>query len=136
MKTTWIIHYVYDGCHVNYHTHGLNRYGSLELELNMMLVPEQAKLFINLIGEKIAGGKRYQSGDRVDDIFTLPFYLLETSPIQGTFEGERVLRIIFCDPQYKFPWDMECKKNYRDQLSTSELCEMKKLLKHRNDFLS
>lgn len=105
---TWIIHHVCDGQRMSYHTHGLDQYGSLELELNLMLVQKQAMLFINLIGESIAGGKKYQSGERVEDIFSVPFYLFETTPIHQSFEDERVLRIIFCDPQFKFPWEQGC----------------------------
>lgn len=125
---TWLIHHVCDGQIMSYHTHGLDQYGSLELELNLMLKPEQAGQFINLIGLSIAEGKRYRSGDCVKDIFTLPFYLLETDPIHGTYGGERVLRIIFCDPSFHFPWDAECDLHYRIQLSEVEIMEMKHLL--------
>lgn len=124
----WIIHQVCDGQHMSFHTHGLNLYSSLELELNLLLVPKQAMQFINLIGMSIAEGKHYTSGERVDDIFTLPFYLLETSPIHGTFDGERVLRIIFCDPQMKYPWDAGCDLRYQAQLAESEIQEMRQLL--------
>lgn len=126
---TWIIHQVCDGQRMSYHTHGLNEYGSLELELNLMLVPAQAADFINLIGESIATGKRYQSGDRVDEIFTVPFYLFETTPVHGSFKGETVLRIVFCDPQFLFPWELGCHEEYRHQLDEKDISQMKCLLK-------
>lgn len=125
---TWIIHHVCDGQRMSYHTHGLDKYKSLELELNLMLEPTQAALFINLIGASISAGKRYRSGERVENIFTVPFYLFETLPIHESTEGERVLRIIFCDPQFKFPWDQDCEERYQRQLSSMEISEMKQLL--------
>jgi len=56
---TWTIHNICDGKQFTYHTYGLNVYGSLELELNLPLIPKQAALFINLIAKDIAEGKRY-----------------------------------------------------------------------------
>ena len=53
MTPTWIIHFIPCG-QPSYHTHGLNRYGSLELELNLPLEPRQAMLFINLIANEVA----------------------------------------------------------------------------------
>ena len=52
MTPTWIIHFIPCG-QPSYHTHGLNRYGSLELELNLPLEPRQAMLFINLIANEV-----------------------------------------------------------------------------------
>lgn len=128
MNCTWIIHQICDGESITYHTHGLDEYGSLELELNFALAPEQAGLFMNLIASSIAEGRRYHSGQCVTEIFTLPFYLFETSPIEGTFQGERVLRIIFCDEGAKFPWDIGCNPDYRNQLFDIEIREMEQIL--------
>lgn len=81
MKPTWIMHFIPCG-QPSYHTHGLNEYGSLELELNLPLEPRQAMQFINLIANEVAErGKRYRSGDREDDVFNFPFYLFETAPL-------------------------------------------------------
>lgn len=69
MKCTWIIHQVCDGERLTYHTHGLKKYGSLELELNLFLNPQQAGQFVNLIAQTVADGKKYHSGQRVDGYF-------------------------------------------------------------------
>ena len=53
MTPTWIIHFIPCG-QPSYHTHGLDRYGSLELELNLPLDLQQATLFINLIANEVA----------------------------------------------------------------------------------
>ncbi len=53
MIPTWIIHYI--PCdQSSYHTHGLDAYGSLELELNLPMTPRRAGLFINLVANEIA----------------------------------------------------------------------------------
>ncbi len=130
MKPTWIIHFIPCG-QPSYHTHGLDRYGSLELELNLSLVSRQAGQFINLIASQVAEkGKRYRSGDREDDVFTIPFYLFETSPIQPSKDNDRVLRILFCDPNGRYPWEPGCEAPYSEQLNAAEKQEMAQLLKN------
>lgn len=130
MNCTWIIHCVFDETTVAYHTHGLKRYGSPELELNLPLEQKQAGMYINLIAEQISKGKRYISGDKETEIFTLPFYLLETRPIFGE-KNELVLRIVFPDPQVKYPWDGGCEPIYANQLSFREILLMKRLLQYK-----
>ena len=63
MKLTWIIHFIPCG-KPSYHTHGLDQYGSLELELNLPLQPRQATQF-SLAGRPIARrNKVLQMGDQ------------------------------------------------------------------------
>lgn len=128
MKPTWIIHGILCD-RPSYHTHGLDRYGSLELELNLPLMQTQAVLFINLIASEIAEkGKRYQSGDREEDIFNVPFYLFETDASQPSRPHDRVLRILFCDPAGRYPWEPECAPDYAGQLNETEKALMRALL--------
>ena len=80
MKPDWIIHYILAD-RPSSHTHGLDRHGSLELELNLPVPQEKAQMILNLLGLEITEkGKCYRSGDREDDIFTLPVYFFETTP--------------------------------------------------------
>ncbi len=131
MTPTWIIHFIPTE-QPSYHTHGLNEYGSLELELNLPLEPRQAMQFINLIGNEVAErGKRYCSGEREDDVFNFPFYLFETVPVQPSRDNDRVLRILFCDPAGKYPWEPECKAPYSTQLDATEKQAMAALLAKR-----
>ena len=133
MTPTWIIHFV--PCdQSSYHTHGLDTYGSLELEINLPLAPHQAGIFINLVANEVAEkGKRYRSGDREDDVFNLPFYLFETVPIQPSRDGDRVLRILFCDPAGKYPWESECEAPYSGQLNLEEKRAMIALFQERQE---
>lgn len=131
MKPTWIIHFI--PCEkLSYHTHGLDQYDSLELELNLPLQEHQAMQFINLIANEVAEhGKRYRSGDREDDVFSLPFYLFETAPIQPSKENDRVLRILFCDPAGRYPWEPDCEVPYSEQLDADEKLAMRALVEAR-----
>lgn len=133
MIPTWIIHYI--PCdQSSYHTHGLDAYGSLELELNLPMTPRRAGLFINLVANEIAEkGKRYRSGDREDDVFNLPVYLFETAPVRPSRDNDRVLRILFCDPAGKYPWESDCGAPYSDQLNSQEKQVMTALLQERKE---
>ena len=133
MNPTWIIHFI--PCdQSSYHTHGLDAYGSLELELNLPLTAHRAGLFINLVANEIAEkGKRYRSGDREDNVFNLPFYLFETTPIRPSRDNDRVLRILFCDPAGKYLWEPGCTVPYSDQLDLEEKRAMIALLQGQKE---
>ena len=48
MKPDWIIHYILDAWPSS-HTHGLSRYGGLELELNLPVSQEKAMMILKAI---------------------------------------------------------------------------------------
>ena len=52
MKPDWIIHYILAD-RPSSHTHGLDRRGSLELELNLPVPQEKAQMILNLLGLEI-----------------------------------------------------------------------------------
>lgn len=135
MKPDWIIHYIL--CErPSSHTHGLDRYGSLELELNLPVSQEKACMILNLMGNEIAEkGKRYHSGDREDAVFTLPCYLLETTPATPDSQFTRVLRVLICDPKGKYPWEPGCEYGYAQQLNDREKYEMRKLCRMHSNIL-
>ncbi|MDF2879985.1 MAG: hypothetical protein K0R54_542 [Clostridiaceae bacterium] len=117
-KPTWIVHQVFDVPEANggivYHTHGLNEYDVLELELNLPLEPKQATQFINLIGLEIVNGKKFNDGDFDQTIFSCKIAFKEVTGIQGN--GEENLRIIFPDKNFKFPWEEGCNEPYKSQI--------------------
>ena len=114
-KPTWMIHGVCGGGNTVYHTHGLNEYGSLELELNLSLEKNQACQFINLIGLEIANGKKFKDGDFDDTIFNCKIAFKE---VEGIYEeNQKCLRVIFPDTNYKFPWEDGCEEPYKWQIS-------------------
>lgn len=125
MKPDWIIHYIIGG-QPSSHTHGLNKYGSLELELNIPFDQRTVGMLLNLIGLEIATKhKRYQSGDRETDVFNWPIYFLETAPVIPDGNADRILRVLVCDPGGKYPWEDGCVEPYTRQLSSSEKQKMR-----------
>lgn len=42
-EPTWMIHQVFNEQSVNYHTHGVNEYNSLELEINLPIEKKLTK---------------------------------------------------------------------------------------------
>lgn len=65
MKPDWIIHYILAD-RPSSHTHGLDRHGSLELELNLPVPQEKAQMILNLLGLEITVHAQRASGrDRV-----------------------------------------------------------------------
>lgn len=114
MKPDWIIHYVLTD-RPSSHTHGLNRYGGLELELNLPVPQEKAQMILNLLGAEIAEkGKYYRSGDREDGVFTIPVYFFETTPAVPDSSFSRVMRVLVCDPDGKYPWEPNCAPGYAE----------------------
>lgn len=137
MNVDWNIYCCPYAKHSSYHTYDLSKHGSLDLELNLPLVPDQAMQFINhIVIDMLEHGKRYQSGDRVDEVFNLPFYLFETTPVLTDMVSNRVLRILFCDPDNKYPWEEGCQPPYSDQLNASESAAMRVLLEQKRGMLS
>lgn len=93
-------------------------------------------MILNLLGNEIAEkGKRYHSGDREDDVFTLPCYLFETTPATPDSQFTRVLRVLICDPKGKYPWEPDCESGYAQQLNIREKQEMRELYRMRNGML-
>ena len=56
MSVDWIIHFIPCTPQPSFHTHGLDRHNSLELELNLALKPRQAMQFINLTAMDMVNG--------------------------------------------------------------------------------
>ena len=73
-KVDWYIHYI--PCEKpSFHTHGLDQYGSLELELVLPVDAKVGMRLINYIAAQIAwNGKHYTSAKKVSDMLNLPFY--------------------------------------------------------------
>lgn len=116
-KPTWTIHQVVGEDNVNFHTHGLENYSSLELEINLSIEGSLAGHIINEIGLKIASGKRYKDKDIISDVVNVDLAIIKAKGIHSDdHDNEEVLRIIFPDENLKFPWDAGCDLIYRKQI--------------------
>ena len=122
IKVDWIIHGVIeeDGS-LSYHTHGLDKHGMLELELNFSLESKQAVSFINLIAYHFIKNNIIVKEDYIsEDIFTCPVYFkkLKAKHTENKFGYKTdIIRIIFQDPNFLFPWEEGCQEEYKKQLN-------------------
>jgi hypothetical protein len=121
MKTDWIIHIVPDEVTglLSGHTHGLDKWGSLEIEINLHLRPEILGQYLNLVASHIAyEGIQIEDGERVTGIFNCPIYFFKTKSVQSE---DIVLRAVLPDENLWFPWDTyngeRCKPNYVEQIA-------------------
>ncbi len=116
MKRDWEIHYVIDDMtgRGSAHTHGLDKYGSLEIEINLHLRPEVLGQYLKLIADNIANkGLQIEDGERVMGIFNCPIYFFKVKSVQS---NDEVLRTIFSDENMKYPWDTDCSPEYQEQI--------------------
>lgn len=119
VRPTWIVRADCNSGKKVFSTEGLDIYGSLELELNLSINPQQATYFLNLIGMEIANGKIFKDGDFNDSIFTCEVAFKEVIGIYGN--GKKKLRVIFKDPNFKYPWEQGCQEPYRSQISLRQI---------------
>lgn len=113
-QPTWMIHGNCNGERIIYCTDGLSKYNSLEIEMTLQLNRNQAMQFLNLIAFVIANGKTFKDGDIDESIFTCPIAFREVNGKSGN--GERKLRVIFQDTNFKFPWEDGCEERFKAQI--------------------
>ena len=112
MKIDWDIHHILDEP-VSYHTHGLEQFGSLEIEIVLPLYPHEGAMFCNNIGAAIQTGLKVEDGQMVEGLFNLPIFFFKTMPLHGDKE---VYRVVFPDSQGLFPWEDGCEETYKNQM--------------------
>jgi len=119
-KPDWTVHYILDdigpGGIINVHTHGMERYGHLDFQTVLPIAPEKATVLLNTIGFEVQNGRKFEPGDYGDDshVYSCAFRLE-----QHRETGRDVLRLIFPDPQFRFPEDPLCEKPYKYQTETA-----------------
>lgn len=119
-KVDWMIHYVLDqhgpGNICNGHTHGMENYGHLNFQIVLPIVQEQMALLLNTICFKVREGMKFEPGEypMENEVYSCAFRLQK---VRET--GRDVLRIILCDPNFRFPEDPDCQEPYQYQTATS-----------------
>lgn len=110
----WEIHAVIGvsgpGGIVNSHTHGMERYGHLDFQLVLPLVPKQTALLLNTICIEVQKGRRFLPEHSISEVFTCDFRL---ELFHET--GRDVLRLILPDPKLRFPENPLCESPYKYQ---------------------
>ena len=59
-------------------------------------------------------------------------YFFETTPAVPDSCFSRVMRVLVCDPDGKYPWEPGCESGYAEQLSEGEKREMAQIIRQRN----
>lgn len=117
-KVDWVIHGVHqeDGGIV-YHTHGLNEYGLMELELNLPLQLKRATHFINKIAIHLIENNIAIENEYMDEknIFQCDIYFEKVKGIDG--DGSDKIRVVLPDENFLFPWHEGCNETYKRQLN-------------------
>lgn len=122
-EPTWIIHNVFDEEEMTHHTHGLDVYGSLELEINLSISPKNAGMILNILGLEIANGKKFEDGEIDYSIFKNGIAFRKVTSKFGDVVSD-VLRVIIPDTNFKFPWDEGCQEPYASQLTRNTLNDL------------
>ena len=116
MKHEWIIHHILDEP-LSYHTHGLDKFGSLEIELLLPVHPNVAANYLNAIGEAIKDGLKIEDGLYVEGVFNFPVFFFKVKSMQS---DDLVYRVIIPDSKGFFPWTQEgnlrCDEPYKSQI--------------------
>ena len=119
LNIDWEIHYVIDvsgiGGICNCHTHGMGKYNHLDFQIVFPAKSERLAVLLNTIGLMVQRGQRFEPGDYPMDngVFTAPFRICKARET-----GRDVLRIILCDPNYRFPENPLCADPYKYQEAT------------------
>lgn len=108
----WFVHYSSSMCseYANIHTHGLvENFGHPDLQIALRINQNLAMGLLTDAVDLIKEGKRFEEG-RMENFCGNTIWLKPFNEVD-----REVLRIILCDPKGKFPWDADCKEEYKDQ---------------------
>lgn len=127
-KIPWQIHFIANGqiCQCcgkrngnifldgicNAHTHGLKeKYHHPEFQVVLHFETGLIGYTLNTLGERVRKGERFTDGQEITDLVSCRVKLKEVHE-----EGERYLRVIFPDPEFKMPDEKGCEYPYSMQL--------------------
>lgn len=97
---------------INAHTHGMNKYNHPEFQIVLGITAETICYTLNRLSSEVSEGKTFKDGDVIEGYFenNLNIRLKEVS-----FEGEKLLRVIFPDINFKYPGEKGCEYPYNLQ---------------------
>ena len=95
------------------HTHGLDQYGHLELQIVLNYTPHIICYILNTLGNNIRNGTRYKAGDKIEGLFADCPIRLDAAK---DCEGVDILRVIIPDKFNRWPEDPACMVTYKHQI--------------------
>lgn len=106
-KFDWHIHYVTDASDIvgiiNAHTHGLEKYDQMDLQIVLEGGPKSVQHTLNILGQLVQSGTRFNDGD---EFCVIPGIKIRFKKYRET--GRDVLRAIIADNEGLFPDDEDC----------------------------
>ena len=135
-KPKWVIHHVTDTMSCSQcgepknsfpegicdaHTHGLDKYGHLELQLVLAFEPEIIAHIMSTLGERIENGERFSNKQLVNGIFEDCHVRMD---IVKDCDREDIFRVVVPDEHNAFPEDPGCEYPFNLQLYNTEALYM------------
>ena len=109
-KHGWIIHALSDA--PGGHTHGLREvFGHPDLEVMLPVDPQTIGVWLHAIVNAIKDGEVFADGEEVEGIFSCPVRFCDAIE-----SGRSVLRVLFPDPQGRFPGELGCQPVFDEQM--------------------
>lgn len=109
MKYPWMIHIVSDNTlkdgMVDAHTHGLDKYDSLELQFVICCENSAIAYLLNAVGDMVRNGMQLEDGQLIEGV-CYDGAKLKVFKTKDDF-GEDIFRIILPDGQFRFPEDSD-----------------------------
>lgn len=93
---------------MGYKTNGLDKISSKELVIKIPLDRLTAEYILNTIADEIKKGVLIKDNDNNNSILNCVIYFKEI---------DNEIRIIFPDVKMRYPWDKECDKKYKQQIT-------------------
>ena len=109
MGYTWVIHKVCDENFIpgmcDAHTHGLNEYGSKEIQFVLNFNDTYIAYLLNEVGTRVAEGLKLKHGMIIDGLFD-DGAAIKVYETKDSF-GEPIFRLIMQDEKFKYPEESE-----------------------------
>ena len=107
-KPDWIIHGVCDGQHVNFHTHGMEKYGHMDFQIVLPYPHQELCRILNTLGFQVREGHAFKAGERIPGIYLD----CDVKVLEFEETGRTVLRVIVPDKNNRFPDEAGCEYPY------------------------
>lgn len=113
----WMIHYVFPEENdpdflIDCHTHGLEKYGHLELGIVIALGEQVSCMMLNSLGERIRNGEKFEEGIRTDILKNE----MRTRIVKEKFGDKEILILVFPDQNGLLPEDEGCEEIFNKQM--------------------
>jgi hypothetical protein len=112
----WVAHHIVDSPVPTAHTHGLReRFDHPDLQVVLPASPETIQRLLAPVAQAVVNGRTFCAGEEATDVFNVPVRF-----VARTESGRGVLRVLFPDPNGRWPDDPGVEPGYDLQLADIE----------------